>query len=114
MARHPVETPFHPNRPGLVRPVRVDKKGAHGPTPKEARGTRWRRVSRGLYVPATVERTVEQRIVEAAAVLPSGAAVTGWAALRWQGAHWFDGVRSGEELPVVLASAAQNFCTQPG
>ena len=105
----------HGHRPGLVAPVRIDPTGRHGPTEGVARGRAWRRTSRGLYVPATVERTVEQRIVEAAAVLPSGAAITGWAALRWLGGQWFDGVdRSGHELPVVLACATQDIVQQPG
>jgi hypothetical protein len=37
-------------------------------------------------VPADAEQTTEQRIVEAAAVLPAYGGVTGWAALRWLGA----------------------------
>ncbi|MBV9831068.1 MAG: hypothetical protein JOZ82_05685, partial [Marmoricola sp.] len=107
--------PFHPARPHLVRPVRVDPSGRDGPTPKQARGPHWRRTSRGLYVPATVQRSLEQRIVEAAAVLPDGGAVTGWAALRWQGGHWFDGLdRTGGERPVVLASCAQDITPQAG
>lgn len=105
----------HAPRDGLVVPVPIDAAGRTGPTPSAARGPRWRRTSRGLYVPATVERTVEQRIVEAAAVMPGCAAITGWAALRWLGGHWFDGRdRRGGELPVVMACAAQNITPQPG
>ncbi|GAA1446249.1 hypothetical protein GCM10009641_69390 [Mycobacterium cookii] len=44
-----------------------------------------------MYVPAAVDVTPDQRIVEAAAVLRADEAVTGWAALRWQGAAWFEG-----------------------
>ncbi|KQV67959.1 hypothetical protein ASC64_12325 [Nocardioides sp. Root122] len=90
-------------RPGLVRPVRVDPFGLAGPTRGRARGPQWRTTSRGLFVPADVERSVEQRIVEAAAVLRRDEAVTGWAALRWQRAEWFDGLSGSapREVPLV-------------
>jgi hypothetical protein len=67
-------------------------------------------------VPASVERTTEQRIVEAAAVLPAYGGVTGWAALRWLGAAWFDGLdRAGsEERPVTLAVASRSIRPQAG
>lgn len=95
---------FHARRPGLVRPVRVDPAGLTGPTYGQVEGKGWRRVSRGLYLPArlTAER-VEQRIVEAAAALPARGAVTGWAALRWLGLDLVDGRRpDGSPLPVPL------------
>lgn len=83
-------------------PVRVDPAGLAGPTPGQARGRRWRRVSKGLYVPADVDpTTTAQRIVEA--VAGTGGAVTGWAGLHWMGATWFDGVASGGPLPVPIA-----------
>lgn len=48
---------------------------------------------------------MEQRIIEAAARLPAFGAVTGWAALRLWGAHWFNGTgRRREPLPVTLAT----------
>jgi hypothetical protein len=68
-------------------------------------------------VPADVSRdAVEQRIVEAAAVLPPGAAVTGWAALRWAGGGWFDGLGpdGAGELPVTLAVGDSTIGSQPG
>lgn len=58
-------------------------------------------------MPAYVDGDVpEQRIVEAAAVLPPTSAVTGWAALRWLGATWFDGRTpdGGSLVPVTLAA----------
>jgi hypothetical protein len=86
----------------VVMPVRVDPTGLAGPTPGQARGWRWRRVSKGLYVPADVDpTTTAQRIVEA--VAGTGGAVTGWAAVHWMGATWFDGVASGGPLPVPIA-----------
>jgi hypothetical protein len=75
----------------------------------------WRRTSQGLYVPSTVELTVEQRIVEAAAVLPAYGAVSGWAALRWLGGSWFDGKGAGGAvLPVTLALMDSSITSQPG
>lgn len=99
--------PFHAARPQLVAPVRTDATGAAGPTRSQAATDRWRRCSRGRYVPSYVDGTlVEQRIVEASALLPSlYGAVTGWAALRWLGGAWFDGnAPDGSPLPVPLAS----------
>lgn len=107
--------PFHRARPGLVAPVPADAAGTRGPTRAQARGRRWRRSSHGLYVPAGVELTVEQRIVEAAAVLRAGEAVTGWAALRWERAAWFDGTAGGvvaRDVPLVAdrdRAAQQGF-----
>ena len=47
---------------------------------------------------------MDQRIVEAVAGAMPDAAVTGWAALHWQGAQWFEGTRSsGGFLPVPVA-----------
>ncbi|MBB6628459.1 hypothetical protein H5V45_14135 [Nocardioides sp. KIGAM211] len=58
---------------------------------------------------------VEQRIVEAAAVLPSYGGVTGWAALRWLGGRWFEGTDvAGWRLPVTLATGGLNVRHQPG
>jgi hypothetical protein len=90
-----------------VWPVRRDKAGVDGPTPWQARGPEWRATSRGLYVPATVDPdVVEQRIVEAAAVEPSCAVVTGWAALRWWGGAWFEGLAADGRTPLPVPLAA--------
>jgi hypothetical protein len=58
-----------------------------------------------MYVPAdTDDGVVEQRIVEQAGRIKSYGAVTGWAALRWHGANFFDGTTDGGRtmLPVPL------------
>lgn len=109
-----MEDHFHPRCPppvGLVPPVRVDPTGETGPTRGQAAGPGWRTSSRGLLVPALVELTVEQRILEAAARLPEGGMVTGWAALRLAGAAFFDGVaadgRTLLPVPVLLPDAAR-------
>jgi hypothetical protein len=90
----------------MVWPVRVDPRGIDGPTPDVARGKRYRRSSRGLYVPAEVDEScVEQRVVEAAALLHGWGGVTGWAGLSWLGGIWFNGLESDgvTEWPVPLA-----------
>lgn len=99
--------PFHPNRRNLVAPVPVNPRDdCYGPTKRAAQLSRWRCTSHGRYVAWWVDGSVvEQRIVEAAAVKPAFAAVTGWGALRWLGGLWFTGVRSdGSLLPVTLAA----------
>lgn len=108
---------WHLCRPGLTMPVRVDPTGVAGPTPGQARGPAWRTTSRGLFVPVSVEGdVVEQRIVEAAAVLPPNAGVTGWAGLRWGGGHWFDGLATNglDRLPVTLATGDSTIGAQRG
>ena len=102
-----------PLPPGLILPVRC---GPGGPTPKEARGPHWRRTSHGYYVPATApDDDVRQRIVEASVLVPPGGAITGWAALAWSGARWFDGRGpSGRLLPVPVATGGRDLRSQPG
>jgi len=93
-------------RPGdLVVPVRTDPEGTSGPTRSSARRGRWRQVCPGRYVPSTTDSTaVEQRIVEQASRLGAHGGVTAWAALRWRGAAYFDGLTDGgtRQLPIPL------------
>ena len=105
---------FHERRPHLVEPVRVDPAGVHGPPRGRARGPDWRTTSRGLVVPVSVERTPEQRIVEAAALLREGEAVTGWAALHWEGGTWFDGTVDGSRPRDVPLVTSREVVTQAG
>ncbi|QWZ08552.1 hypothetical protein KRR39_01370 [Nocardioides panacis] len=78
-----------------MHPVTLDPDGVSGPTRGAARGRAWRRSSHGLYVPASADDDLpEQRIVEQAARLPPGGAVTGWAACRLHGAAFFDGLHT--------------------
>jgi len=78
--------------------------GISGPTRGSARGPRWRRVGPGLYLPADVDLdVVEQRIVAQSGRLRADGAITGWAALRWRGAAYFDGNdATGRPAPVPL------------
>lgn len=103
-------------RPGLVWPVRIDPTGRAGPTRHQAAGPHWSRTSKGLYVPAWVDQSdAAQRIVQAAAALPAYGAVTGWAALYWLGARWFDGVGGqGQLRPVPLVTSAHDIRPQAG
>lgn len=104
-------------RSDLTMPVRVDPQGKLGPTRDQARGGRWRRTSQGLHVPSSVsDDDVEQRIVEAAAVCPEGGAVTGWAALRWEGGAWFDGLAEGGRArrPVTIVAPHKQIRAQAG
>jgi len=104
-------------RPGLVRPVWLDPLGRDGPTRGQARNRKvYRRSSFGFYTPVDVDATnVEQRILEAAVVLPPTCAVTGWAALRWLRGAWFTGVApDGNPLPVDLLISTVDVKPQPG
>jgi hypothetical protein len=105
MAKHKWEM-VCPRPKDLVVPVRIDPKGALGPTKSAARGAAWRQTSHGFYVPATTPTDVpEQRIVEQSVRLPAFGAVTGWAACRLHRANFFDGLKpDGKTLiPVPLA-----------
>ena len=62
-----------------------------------------------MWVSSAVEPSVGQRVVEAAARLPAHGAVTGWAALSWLGARWFDGTGHGlAQRPVTLALGSRH------
>ncbi|WP_148611879.1 hypothetical protein [Nocardioides rubriscoriae] len=107
--------PWHPARPGLYRPGALDPRGLTGPTRSQAQGALVRRTSHGLYVPSWVEQTTPQRIVEASMVMRGAHTITGWAALHWRGAHWFDGVdASGDPLPVEIVIGTHDIRPRPG
>lgn len=83
----------------------LDPTGVTGPTRGEARSRKWRRTTRGFYVPAHVDSTVvEQRILEQSMLLPEFGAVTGWAACRLRRAAFFDGLLPDgfTQIPVLL------------
>ena len=99
---------------GLVVPVGMDADGLLGPTRHQARGPNWRQTSSGLYVCAGVDDSVvEQRILEQGSRIRSWGAVTGWAALRWRGARFFEGMTYPERqrLPVPLITGPA--CLRP-
>jgi hypothetical protein len=111
-----VELEVLADRPHLILPARVDPTGARGPTRGEAQGPDWRSTSHGLHLPASVEVTTEQRILEAAQVLPAYGGITGWAALHWLGAtRWNEGTRAdGTQRPVWLAVGGDDVRPHPG
>ncbi|HEX5087342.1 MAG TPA: hypothetical protein VFV89_06005 [Nocardioides sp.] len=69
-----------------------------------------------MFVPSSVELTIEQRIAEASCLLPGWGGVTGWASLHWQGAtSWFDGrYADSTDRPVWLAVGGDDIRPQPG
>jgi hypothetical protein len=106
----------HPLHPLVVVPVRRDPAGLLGPTKAQAAGPAWRASSRGLLVPASVDKDdPDQRVREAAAVLPAYGGVTGWGGLRWGGGEYFNGVAAdGSKRPVVLAVMHGEIRSQQG
>lgn len=95
---------LHISRQGIRSPRRIDPSGLTGPTRGQARGPDWTKVGLAVYRPSSAPGSTEQRVVDAAASVPDGCAVTGWAALRWLGARWFDGLAAdGAPLPVPIA-----------
>ena len=100
---------------GLVAPVRVDPTGKRGPTPRQVRGSAWRRTGPGLYVPASVDSVrPQQRVLEAATEVPGGH-ITGWAAFTWAGARWFDGLDgNGNARPVPIVITNHRYRSRPG
>lgn len=86
----------------VVHPLRVGV----DLTPDRARGHGYRRTGSGLYLPTSVDRTAaQQRIVEEAARLPAGGAVTGWASCLLHGAAWLDGLAPDGRTPLPVALA---------
>ncbi|GAB2592445.1 hypothetical protein [Microlunatus antarcticus] len=80
------------------------------------RTSRWERTYRGLYVPAGTARTTTQRVVAAAALVPSRGAIGGWAAAHVHGADHLDGLDpTGAELDVdVLLPPGLHRLDVPG
>jgi hypothetical protein len=87
----------------VVRPRTSSALREQGVSKHVLDGPRYRRTSPGRYVPAAVAATTAQRLVEAAAHLPPGAALGGWAAAHLLGATAFDGQDGGlRPLPVTM------------
>jgi hypothetical protein len=67
-------------------------------------------------VPASIDTArVEQRILEQGSRIRSYGAITGWAALRWRGAVYFDGTADGGRvtLPVPLVVGRNRLAPDP-
>lgn len=98
---------------GVVLPVRVDPTGSAGPTKRAAACLEWRASSRGLYVPSSVELTPAQRVAEAGVLLPKLGGITGWGALAWLDAWWFDGLEPGGAAPAPVPVAMPRTLIRP-
>ncbi len=77
--------------PNGVAPIAWGTAAEHGVTTGRLRGPAWRRASHGFYVPSHLPLDPHQRIVEAAALLPAGGALGGWASAYWRGVRLLDG-----------------------
>ena len=66
------------------------------------RGPRWRQSSRGFFVPADAAATPTQRILEAAPLIPSSGAITGWAAAYAHGVDALDGLDPEDLRPLKI------------
>ncbi|ANH38140.1 hypothetical protein I601_1709 [Nocardioides dokdonensis FR1436] len=65
-------------------------------------------------MPAYVDTTPAQRVAEVGVLLRGTAAVTGWGALTWRGARWFDGLTvDGTPLPVPVVAPTRRLRPQP-
>lgn len=111
MASHKWD-PTCPLPAALVRPLPSDPAGRAGPTPGQARGPKWRCTTPGLFVPAGVSDDLpEQRILEQSMRLPTGGAVTAWAACRLWRAAFFDGLmpdgRTRRPVPLAIGAAGR-------
>lgn len=113
MERHQWE-PSRERPDDLVMPVHVDPTGGSGPTRHQAAGPRWRQTSSGIYVPTAAPVHVDQRILEQGSRIRAYGCVTGWAALRWRGASFFDGTGTdGTPLPVPLVTGGHGLRPDP-
>jgi hypothetical protein len=77
---------------------------AAGTTRDMTRGPRWRRTSRGYFVPTEAAPTTTQRILDITPLLPTSGALAGWAAAYVHGVEQLDGrdPESLTDLPIVV------------
>ena len=86
---------FADERREAVKPAKAGLLVAHGVTRRVLRGRRWERTFYGFYLrPTARPPTPTQRIAEAAALLPAGGAIGGWAAAYAHGTDRLDGLNS--------------------
>ncbi len=76
---------------------------ARGATRGELRGPQWVQVGHGLVKPAgLVEDATWARISAATGLMTDGCSLGGWASLRAQGNHWFDGRVGMSDRPALI------------
>jgi hypothetical protein len=97
-------------------PVRTRRAVAAGFTHRDLAGPLWQRLHHGVHADAAMDPTdPDVRIGAVAAVLPPGAAITGWAGLRLLGVSALDG-RSGaggRRLRPVTVSVGRSGVLRP-
>ena len=98
-----------------VRPLETAVLDGYGVAKHELATRRWRRSSRGLYVPGNAPESTAQRIVSAAAAMPDEAVIGGWAAAHVDGADLDGRDRQLRDLPVdVLLPPGLHRRSVPG
>jgi hypothetical protein len=75
---------------------------AEGLTDGRLRSKAFRSPFHGVHADASVPESVERRIGDAVAILPSDGVIGGWAAAWLHGAKDFDGRRGNEQVPVLI------------
>jgi len=112
MARHEDRRGFRPLPEDLTRrPVSISTAAEIGVSRKQLRGALWQPNTRGFYLWAGVDAdNVDVRIAQATALLPTGAAIGGWASLYLQGAIDLDG---GSDLNVQRTAMLRRSRTTP-
>ena len=73
------------------RPRSLAELALRGVTTEMTRSRRWRRSSRGYFVPADAPPSTAQRILESGPLVPPGGALAGWAAAYALGTDLLDG-----------------------
>ena len=99
---------------GVTLPVRARDLSQPARRAASTEWGEWRRSSHGRYVPRWVEPTPAQRVAEAGVLLVPPSAITGWGALAWQGARWFEGTAADlSPRPVAIAAPRHLLRPQP-
>jgi hypothetical protein len=84
-------------------PVAAAELSSRGHSKHVLAGRRWRRTSRGFYVPAAeLAPTPTQRIIEAMAIAPRGGVLGGWAAAYVVGVDQLDGLDDFTRKPLPV------------
>lgn len=76
-------------------------------------GHAWRRATYGYHLPRATPQTTAQRILDAAARLPQGGAIAGWAAAFVCGVDWLDGQTEYGQLRPVTLCVGQHVHRRP-
>ena len=97
-------------------PVRTATALDQGVSAREIAGPLWQRLHHGVHVDGTLDAgDPDLRIAAAVAILPAGAAITGWAALRVLGARELDGRTGpgGRSMDPVTVSLGRPGVVRP-